>query len=178
MVILSSPCVVFCVQFGHDWFNYIPDNSFTKHERSICGHLPLLAWHWKVDVLGPHNSMFDIKNNQQRKQKIPARDSAVPSARTYITKNPHWSSRRRRRPLLRKVSGSTLRALLGFKHSCTWPPRLAQEKALWVTCSCMRGVSRWFTPLACPGSPELSKSHMDMASKLFTFTQKKQRTSW
>ena len=29
---------------------------------------------------------------------------------------------------------------------------------------------RWFTPLACgPGSPELSKSYMDMASKLFTF---------
>ena len=28
-----------------------------------------------------------------------------------------------------------------------------------------------FTPLACdPGSPELSKSYMDMASKLFTFT--------
>ena len=39
------------------------------------------------------------------------------------------------------------------------------------TCSCLRGVSRWFTPLACgPGSPELSKSYMDMASKLFTFT--------
>ena len=38
-------------------------------------------------------------------------------------------------------------------------------------CSCLRGVSRWFTPLACgPGSPELSKSCMDMASKLFTFT--------
>ena len=35
----------------------------------------------------------------------------------------------------------------------------------------LRGVSRWFTPLACgPGSPELSKSYMDMASKLFTFT--------
>ena len=32
------------------------------------------------------------------------------------------------------------------------------------------GVSRWFTPLACgPGHPELSKSYMDMASKLFTF---------
>ena len=38
-------------------------------------------------------------------------------------------------------------------------------------CSCLRGVSRWFTPLACgPGHPELSKSYMDMASKLFTFT--------
>ena len=38
-----------------------------------------------------------------------------------------------------------------------------------MTCSCLRGVSRWFTPLACgPGSPELSKSYMDMASKLFT----------
>ena len=38
-------------------------------------------------------------------------------------------------------------------------------------CSCLRGVSRWFTPVACgPGSPELSKSYMDMASKLFTFT--------
>ena len=38
-------------------------------------------------------------------------------------------------------------------------------------CSCMRGVSGWFTPLACgPGFPELSKSYMDMASKLFTFT--------
>ena len=37
-------------------------------------------------------------------------------------------------------------------------------------CSCLRGVSRWFTPLACgPGHPELSKSYMDMASKLFTF---------
>ena len=33
------------------------------------------------------------------------------------------------------------------------------------------GVSRWFTPLACgPGSPELSKSYMDMARQLFTFT--------
>ena len=38
-------------------------------------------------------------------------------------------------------------------------------------CSCLRGVSRWFTPLDCsPGSPELSMSYMDMASKLFTFT--------
>ena len=38
-------------------------------------------------------------------------------------------------------------------------------------CSCLRGVSRWFTPLACgPGSPASSKSYMDMASKLFTFT--------
>ena len=38
-------------------------------------------------------------------------------------------------------------------------------------CSCLRGVSRWFTPLACgPGYLELSKSYMDMASKLFTFT--------
>ena len=37
-------------------------------------------------------------------------------------------------------------------------------------CSCLRGVSRWFTPLDCgPGYPELSKSYMDMASKLFTF---------
>ena len=37
--------------------------------------------------------------------------------------------------------------------------------------SCLRGVSRWFTPLGCgPGHPELSKSYMDMASKLFTFT--------
>ena len=37
---------------------------------------------------------------------------------------------------------------------------------------CLRGVSRWFfTPLACgPGYPDLSKSYMDMASKLFTFT--------
>ena len=35
------------------------------------------------------------------------------------------------------------------------------------------GVSRWFTPSACgPGSPELSKSYMDMASKLLTFTFK------
>ena len=33
------------------------------------------------------------------------------------------------------------------------------------------GFSRWFTPLACgPGHPELSKSHMDMASKLLKFT--------
>ena len=38
-------------------------------------------------------------------------------------------------------------------------------------CSWLRGVSMWFTPLACgPGSPELSKSYMDMASKLLTFT--------
>ena len=38
-----------------------------------------------------------------------------------------------------------------------------------LTCNCLRGVSRWFTPLACgPGSPELSKSNLDMASKLFT----------
>ena len=38
-------------------------------------------------------------------------------------------------------------------------------------CRCLRGVSRWFTPLACgPGSPELSESYMDMASKLITFT--------
>ena len=38
-------------------------------------------------------------------------------------------------------------------------------------CSFLRGVSRWFTPLACcPGSPQLSMSYMDMASKLFTFT--------
>ena len=35
-------------------------------------------------------------------------------------------------------------------------------------CCCLRGVSRWFTPLACgPGSPELSKSYMDVASTLF-----------
>ena len=33
------------------------------------------------------------------------------------------------------------------------------------------GGSRRFTPLACgPGHPELSKSYMDTASKLFTFT--------
>ena len=33
------------------------------------------------------------------------------------------------------------------------------------------GVSRWFTPSACgPGHPELSKSYMDMAGTLFTFT--------
>ena len=33
-----------------------------------------------------------------------------------------------------------------------------------MTCSCLRGVSGWFTPLACgPGSPELSKSYMHMA---------------
>ena len=38
-------------------------------------------------------------------------------------------------------------------------------------CSCLRGVSRWFTPSACgPGHPELSKSYMDMASKSLTFT--------
>ena len=38
-------------------------------------------------------------------------------------------------------------------------------------CSCLRGVSMWFTPLPCgPGYPELSKSYMDMASKLLTFT--------
>ena len=29
----------------------------------------------------------------------------------------------------------------------------------------------WFTPLACgPGSPQLSKSYTDMASKLFTYS--------
>ena len=38
-------------------------------------------------------------------------------------------------------------------------------------CNCLRGVSRWFTRLACgPGHPELSKSYMDVASKLFAFT--------
>ena len=43
-------------------------------------------------------------------------------------------------------------------------------------CSCLGGVSRWFTPLACgPGSPEWSKSYMDMASKLFTFTKQQQQ---
>ena len=32
--------------------------------------------------------------------------------------------------------------------------------------SCLRGVSGWFIPLACgPGSPELSKSYIDMAGK-------------
>ena len=32
--------------------------------------------------------------------------------------------------------------------------------------SCLRGVSGWIIPLACgPGSPELSKSYMDMACK-------------
>ena len=36
-------------------------------------------------------------------------------------------------------------------------------------CSYLRGVSRWFIPLACgPGHPELSKSYVDMASKLIT----------
>ena len=36
--------------------------------------------------------------------------------------------------------------------------------------SCLRGVSRWLTPSGCgPGHPELSKSYMDMASKLGTF---------
>ena len=42
----------------------------------------------------------------------------------------------------------------------------------------LRGVSRWFTSLACgtftlcigPGCPELSKSYLDMASELFTCT--------
>ena len=38
-------------------------------------------------------------------------------------------------------------------------------------CSRLRGVSRWFAPLACgPGSPELSKAYLNMASELFTFT--------
>ena len=33
------------------------------------------------------------------------------------------------------------------------------------------GFSRWFSPSARgPGHPELSKSYMDMASKLLTFT--------
>ena len=33
----------------------------------------------------------------------------------------------------------------------------------------MINADLWFTPLACgPGSPELSKSYMDIASKLFT----------
>jgi len=36
------------------------------------------------------------------------------------------------------------------------------------------GDSRWFTPPACgPGSPELSMSDSDMASKSFTFTEAK-----
>ena len=47
------------------------------------------------------------------------------------------------------------------QHSCKSHERWLQK---W-------GVSRWFTPLACgPGSPELSKSNMDMASKFYTFT--------
>ena len=54
-----------------------------------------------------------------------------------------------------------------FSHT----PRLSRLRPCELPCSCLRGVSRWFTPLACgPGSPELSKSYMDMASKLFTFT--------
>ena len=37
--------------------------------------------------------------------------------------------------------------------------------------SCLKGVSRWFTPLTCrPGHPELSKSYLDMANKVFTCT--------
>ena len=40
-----------------------------------------------------------------------------------------------------------------------------------MTCSCLRGVSRWFTLLAYgPSSPESSKSCADVAKKLFTFT--------
>ena len=41
-----------------------------------------------------------------------------------------------------------------------------------VSCgSRLRGVPRWFTPSACgPGHQELSKSDMDMDSKLLTYT--------
>ena len=47
-------------------------------------------------------------------------------------------------------------------HNRTVPSQVDED--LW-------GVSRWFTPLACgPGSPGLTKSYMEMASKLFTFT--------
>ena len=43
--------------------------------------------------------------------------------------------------------------------------------AVWLRCTWINSPHRWFTPLACgPGSPELSKSYTDMASKLFTFT--------
>lgn len=39
-----------------------------------------------------------------------------------------------------------------------------------MTCSCLRGVSKWFTPLPCSaGSPELSESCLDVASKLFSY---------
>ena len=38
-------------------------------------------------------------------------------------------------------------------------------------CRCLMGGSRWVIPLACGlGHPELSKSYMDTAGKLFTFT--------
>ena len=37
--------------------------------------------------------------------------------------------------------------------------------------SCVQLSEGWFYPLACgPGHPELSKSSMEMACKLFTFT--------
>ena len=58
-----------------------------------------------------------------------------------------------------------------FTFTFTRPPRLAQEDAMCVMCSCLRGFSKWLYPLACgPGSPELSESYTDMASELFTFT--------
>ena len=45
-------------------------------------------------------------------------------------------------------------------------------------CSCLRGVSRWFTPLACgPGYPELSKSYMDMAALFAGYYNLKGRVS-
>ena len=49
-------------------------------------------------------------------------------------------------------------------------PRLSRPVASSVHTH-TRGVSRWFTPLACgPAHPALSKSYMDMAGKPFTFT--------
>ena len=50
-----------------------------------------------------------------------------------------------------------------------------------MTCSCLRGVSRWFTPLASgPSSPELSQSESDTARKssMFTFTFSTSFTTW
>ena len=56
-----------------------------------------------------------------------------------------------------------------------WPPAawLAAEYR-WVllgtACTCSEALLQRLKANCGPGHPELSKSHMDMASKLFTFT--------
>ena len=62
-------------------------------------------------------------------------------------------------------AGYTVRSPLQVDPQGPWHRDLCQGPAS------SADAHTWFTPLACgPGSPELSKSYMDMACKLFTFT--------